>query len=148
MNTPIHRDDHDVPTDEWQAQERALRAERLGLADEHDPRASDYRRVARALRKPLPDPLPADFAESVVRLVGSGRSAREGLERLAGTGLLTVLVTTAIVLGVWHGADWWQALATWLPPRLLHGPWTLSLAACLGLTLLAHAWPGRRPATR
>ena len=57
---------HEIPIDihiderEWQAQERALQEERLHLTG--DPRLAAYRRIARALRQPLPDALPADFA--------------------------------------------------------------------------------------
>ena len=149
MNLPTHHDEPEIPAGEWQAQERALRAERLGLADGGaDARLDDYRRIARALRQPLPDPLPADFAERVARRAGAGRMAREGLERFLGTSLLLVLLAAAVVLGVWHGAAWWQALLAWLPSSLLLGPWTLSLAACLGLTLLLHAWPKLRPVPR
>ena len=64
---------------EWQAQEHALRAERLGL----DPAAGDarvrrYRLLARALREPMPDALPADFAQRMAAQVAAAPAQRPG----------------------------------------------------------------------
>jgi negative regulator of sigma E activity len=56
---------------EWQAQERARIAARTGdgASLAQDPLATRYRRVADALRTPLPDALPADFAARMAQIV-------------------------------------------------------------------------------
>jgi len=56
---------------EWQAQERARIAARTGdgASLAQDPLAARYRRVADALRTPLPDALPADFAARMAQIV-------------------------------------------------------------------------------
>ena len=149
MKPPTHRDDRDLPADEWQAQERALRAERLGL----DPAGDDermlaYRRIARALMQPLPDPLPADFATQLAHRVGARRALRDWPEHLLGIGLPLALAGSALLLDTRHEVAWWQGLWSGMPAHLLLGPWPLSLAACLGLTVLLDAWQRRRPVAR
>ena len=68
MNTPTdHFDER-----EWRLQERALREERLASADGGDDGIAAYRKVVRALREPLPDALPADFAANVAARGPSG----------------------------------------------------------------------------
>lgn len=138
MNMPTHRDESDVPADEWNVQERALRAERLGLAAAgDDDRLHEYRQVARALRSPLPDPLPADFAEHVARRAGASRvSMRDGFERTAGMVLMLLLLATGAGYGAASSGAWWQALVAWIPPHALASPWLPGLAACTGLTAL------------
>lgn len=149
MNPPTDRHDPNLPAGEWQAQERALRAERLDLDETgDDERVLAYRRVARALAQPLPDPLPADFAERLAQRVASRRTVRDWPDRLLGLGLPLVLAVSLLVLVAWHGSAWWHALSSWLPAHVLLGPWTLSLAACLGLSMLFDSWHRHRPATR
>ena len=64
----MNPEDRDTPTPngagidprEWEAQERALRAERLKLdAGQGDARTAQYRMIARALRQPPVSPMPA-----------------------------------------------------------------------------------------
>jgi hypothetical protein len=145
MNMPTHRDDPDIPADEWQAQERALRAERLGLADlDGDERMRDYRQVARVLRKPLADPLPADFAERVARRVRTRPPAREAFERLAGPLLMLVLIASGIGYAIVSASAWWPDLSATIPPRVVTNPWLTSLAACACLTAVLGMLPTPR----
>ena len=53
---------------EWQAQERAVHAERThAAANADDARSREYRLIARALSEAPADALPEDFAASVAR---------------------------------------------------------------------------------
>ena len=72
MSHPVPPFD-DAHEREWQAQEHALQAERLGLDPAGDnARVRRYRLLARALRQPLPETLPGDFAlnQDVLDLTG------------------------------------------------------------------------------
>lgn len=146
MNMPTHRDDPECPADEWQAQEQALRAERLALSDAgDDERLSEYRQVARALRRPLADPLPTDFAERVAQRVRRARpGAREGFDRLLGTLLPLILLTSGIGYSVESAHAWWQAMIDALPAHMLASPWLPGLAICAGLTALLGMLPPAR----
>src|SRR6185503_17201786 len=63
MNHDLPPFDDPAREREWLAQERALDAERRGLAPAGDnARVRRYRLLARALREPMPVALPADFA--------------------------------------------------------------------------------------
>ncbi len=142
MNMPSHRDEPEFTSQEWQAQERALRAERLDLADDGDERLRDYRRIVHALRQSPPDPLPADFADRVADRIT--RRRRDGFERLAGPLLMLVLIATGIGYGVGSAGAWWQDLITSVPSRPLTSPWLLGLAACAGLTAVLSLLPTPR----
>jgi hypothetical protein len=154
MNMPPRHDEPDLPTDEWDAQERALRAERLNLPEnDQDARSRAYRRIARTLRQPLPDALPADFATRVARKARNTRArAREGSEHLIGAVLLLALTVAGIGYGTASAGAWWQAAVDGLPLRTLTSPWLLALGACAGLTALLQIRPvtrlhgGNRPA--
>ena len=139
-----------IPEAEWQAQERALRAERLGLSTHaDDATAHAYRAVARALRQPLPDPLPGDFAQRMARMVQPSRAVSMDERVLAWLirGLLLALGVSTLILLVLNGGSWWQSLITLLPVNTLTNPWLLSLAVCASLTGLIGRWPRRnRPA--
>ena len=126
---------------EWQAQERARIAARTGdgASLAQDPLATRYRRVADALRTPLPDALPADFAARMAQVVQApaapvdvplGEARFEsGLMR----GLIGVFALAGAVVAAMYGAQW-------LPPilgllRLDSASavnWALALAACVG----------------
>src|SRR5258708_11608256 len=76
MNTSHPTDDrpfdHPALEDEWRAQERALRAERECADNVHDDaRMRSYRAIARTLRDPLSDALPADFAAQAAQRVAA-----------------------------------------------------------------------------
>lgn len=141
MNTPIPPDDPAFDASEWNAQEQALRAERLGLDNVgDDARTAAYRRIARALRQPPPDPLPADFAAHVAARARAD-AAHEGLERTLGGLLLAILVAAGIGYGMDGPIGWWPAVHGASALRWLASPWLLSLAACAGLTALLQVMP-------
>ena len=130
-----HRDidGHSIDGREWQAQERALQAERLHLGDA-DPRLASYRAIARALRQPLPHGLPADFARQLAAKLGRApldTRVEQGLLR----GLLTLLALSAAVVAAIYGQAWLPAIVAVLPawsPNAMH--WLLAVAACVGMS--------------
>ena len=98
MNNMNDHDRHDlkardIDEREWQAQERALQAERLHLGDT-DPRLASYRAIARALRQPLPHGLPADFARQLAARLG-----RAPLDTRVEQTLLRALLTLLALSG-------------------------------------------------
>ena len=120
---------------EWQAQERALHDERLGVATGDDPLQAHYRLVARALRQPLPDALPGGFAEQVAalaRMHAAHAPPDLRIEQRLVRALVVVLALSAAVVLAWYGPQWWQAVTTLLPGAALN--WTLALMACVGLS--------------
>lgn len=133
MNHPHDHDLNQVEQDEWEAQERALLAERLHLSDTRDDtRSQSYRRLMRALRKPQATQLPADFARQMADQVR--RDARGSTDSVIANylarGLLAVLLLCSVGLAYSHGGTWWTGLAHWLPPAALTNPWLLALASC------------------
>jgi hypothetical protein len=138
---------------EWQAQERALRAERLGL----DPRGGDarvrrYRLVAKALRQPPVEALPADFARQVAARVAAAPAPAASAGRFESV-LLALLagafVLAAGVVFVLYGQSWLSTTRVALPaaaPDTLR--WPLAFAGCLGLSWLMGAWQRRHGAGR
>lgn len=144
MNMPSHRDEPEYTSQEWQAQERALRAERLGLSmPDDDSLDHSYRLVARALRQDPVDPLPADFAERVARRAGrAGLVAPGKLERRATVLLLLILAGTGLGYALGTVGAWWPAMVAAFPTHVVTSPWLSCLVACAGLTALL----GRLPA--
>lgn len=144
MNDRKQPNEDNVPEAEWQAQERALRAELLGLSTHaDDATAQSYRAVARALRKPLPDPLPSDFARQMADQVAARPSiaTAERLESSLIITLLTALAAAALILAGLSGQAWWHATVTLLPRSVIRNPWLLSLATCAAITALLGRWP-------
>jgi len=150
MNLPTHRDESEFSNLEWHDQERALLAERQDSGHhEDDDRTLEYRRIAQALREPLPDPLPRDFAERVARrVVAPHANAREDFDRA----LVSVLWLTLLVSGIVYAArsvgSWWQTVAEWMPAHGLTSPWLFTLLACTGLTALLARLPHSGHRTR
>jgi hypothetical protein len=123
----------DVDEREWQAQERALQEERLHLTG--DPRLAAYRRIARALRQPLPDALPADFARQLAARVGQvplDTRFEQGLVR----GLAALLALSGAVAAALYGQSWLPAIAAALPASAsgVAAHWLLALGACVGMS--------------
>jgi hypothetical protein len=126
---------------EWQAQERALDQERRGVPlDAADPRLAEYRLIARALRNPAMEPMPADLAAQIVQHVSVARGLGEAMERwllrVLGIGLA---LAAAVVVAV-YGASWAPAFAD-LMPRWSNSSadWSGVVIGCLALSL---AWQG------
>jgi hypothetical protein len=154
----VHDEDH-IPTfddaaleREWQAQESAMRRERLHLDSAgDDPRSRRYRLIARSLRQPPAESLPADFARQLARQVGAAPTvAAPSSASTAGSSfefrLVLVLASTLAIAAVAVVAIYGQA---WLPPfaALLPKPpatrWLLALTGCLGGSWLLGFWQQR-----
>lgn len=127
-------DGHSIDGREWQAQERALQAERLHLGG-GDPRLASYRAIARALRQPLPHGLPADFARQLAARLGRApldTRVEQGLLR----GLVTLLALSGAVVAAMYGQAWLPAILAVLPasasPNAMH--WLLAVVACVGMS--------------
>lgn len=122
---------------EWQLQERALQDEREGTPPGDEPALAQYRRVARALRSPLAEGLPADFAAQVAA-AASARARVDGrLEQVLTQSLLATLAFAGVITAMLYGGDWWRASASLLPPPQRLGmalQWGLAIAGCLGLS--------------
>ena len=140
----MNPEDRDTPTPkgagidprEWEAQERALRAERLKLDAGHaDARTAQYRMIARALRQPPVSPMPADFAAQVAaRVAGAPRvdeRVEAWLQRLL-SGLLAVVAAGALAM---YGPQWMPAFSGLLPDGAgaVTG-WAGAVALCAAMT--------------
>lgn len=124
---------HDDSTErEWALQERALRAERLGLDDSADQALRRYRVVARALRQPLDENLPADFASKVAMQARRSAAGDMRLELYLSWALLGALVGMLIGVVAWYANSWKQ-----LMPLALSQPWLLALAGVLVLLAMS-----------
>lgn len=117
---------------EWQAQEQALRDERLGLAASgSDAPDAHYRAVARALREPPAASLPPDFARQVAGLAkAQAPLARDAtrFERTMLNLLGAALAMSGIVALTMYGGD----VLAGMDMRIVR--WGLPLAACVALT--------------
>lgn len=131
---------------EWQAQERALRAERLGLDPSNgDARVRHYRLLARALREPMPSALPADFAQQMAARAAAmpahGKADGTRLEFALIGALVATLAVAAIVVIADYGSTWLPALRQLLPaagsPSM---SWILALGGCIGASWLVGLW--------
>ena len=135
---------HDESDDrEWLAQERArLEARNPGATPSADPMVARYRRMSQALRMPMADALPDDFAAHVARLAQAGVVVDAPLdapdavfERKLTNLFVGLFAIAAVVVAAIYGSQW-------LPPilDLLHLDsavavnWALALAACVGTT--------------
>lgn len=128
---------------EWLAQERArLEARNPGATPSDDPMVARYRKLSQALRMPMDDALPADFAANVARLAQAGvvvdaplDAPDAALERKLTSVFVGVFAVAAVVVAAMYGSQW-------LPPilGLLHLDsavavnWAMALAACVGAT--------------
>ena len=128
---------------EWLAQERArLEARNPGATPSADPMVARYRRMSHALRMPMADALPDDFAAHVARLAQAGvvvdaplDAPDAALERKLTNLFVGLFAVAAVVVAAIYGSQW-------LPPilDLLHLDsavavnWELALAACVGTT--------------
>jgi hypothetical protein len=141
---------------EWRAQEHAMRRERLQLDPAgDDPRGLRYRLLARALRQPVPQSLPPDFAARMAAQVAAGSvrrhasTATSGFEfRLLLALAITFAVAAATVVAL-YGSQWLPAITAMLPapdPSALR--WLLAFASCIGVSWLLARWPrdGHGPA--
>lgn len=125
----MNREPHDERMErEWALQERAARAERLRLDESSDPALQRYRIVMRALRQPLDENLPTDFASTVAMEARRRAAADTRLELYLSWALLGVLVGMLIGVAVRYASSWKP-----LVPLALSQPWLLALAGVLVL---------------
>lgn len=133
MNKPTdHFDER-----EWRLQERALRDERLHADAAADPDIAAYRHIARALREPLHETLPADFAVQVAaqaaRMPARGDS---GVERWLVRLLCVAFAVSALYFVANDGGQWLRASLSLLPAADATAlrSWGLALGACIAMT--------------
>ena len=125
----MNREPHDERMErEWALQEHAARAERLELDESSDQALQRYRTVMRALRQPLGENLPADFANTVATEARRRAAGDTRLELYLSWALLGVLVGMLIGVAVRYASSWKPLL-----PLALSQPWLLALAGVLVL---------------
>lgn len=139
-----HGHDHDLER-EWALQERAFSAERVSEehtghdAGSNEPGLAEYRRIARALRRPPAERLPSNFAWQMAQLAARlPRASRLDLrlESWLVRSLAAAMVLGGLVVAALYGMDWLRALdATGNA-----GNWVLLVAACVGLSWLPEGW--------
>lgn len=117
---------------EWALQERAARAERLGLDARDDAKLQRYRAVARALRRPLDEELSPDFASQVAKEVARQATDTMRLELYLSWALLGTLAAALLGLVVRYSS----LLQAWLS-----NPWLVALAVCFALPALLAKLP-------
>jgi hypothetical protein len=138
---------NDANEREWQAQEHARQAERLGLDSTGDDAVvRRYRLLARTLRQPLPDTLPVDFASRVAARAAAppamAAPASDRFESILLAVLAGLLVGSAGLVFARDGQAWLPWIRASLPavdPQDLR--WLLAFAGCLGWSWLL--WQGR-----
>jgi len=152
MNHDIPPFDNPAHEREWQAQERALQAERLGLDPSNgDERVRRYRVLARALREPMPPALPEDFAQRMAARVAAaparGMTGDSRSEFMLVGALVLVLIVAAGMVTADYGSAWLPAFRKLLPAVGSPGAnWMLALGACLGASWLLGLWQKPRHA--
>ncbi|HEY0232423.1 MAG TPA: hypothetical protein VGC55_14330 [Dokdonella sp.] len=142
MNMSRLPDDDEIER-EWHAQEHALAQERRGLDAAADAAGVQrYRLLARALRQPPVDLLPADFARRVAARAAAdaapvaGAHARFEWRLLQGMIGVFGLVAAAVIAT--YGADWLPALSEAMRLGRLPGErWLFALLACVGASIAA-----------
>jgi anti-sigma factor RsiW len=131
---------------EWEAQERAVRAERLGARMGHDATVAQYRLIDRALRNPPLTPLPSDFAARVAARVDlTARAGNEHLEVWLARGLVILLVLAgAAAVSIFLGdalRDLAENLTVPEPAAFrvqIVAGWAMVIAACVGVSAAFH----------
>ena len=126
---------NDIDELEWQRQEQARLAERVGPDPvEAGSRDTRYRRVARELAHDPDAPLPTNFAyASATRIEGIARQQRRErarFERAAFSWLAAVTGVGACIALAIYGGAWWSMLerAGWLHSHA--APWLIAIAFC------------------
>ena len=131
---------------EWDAQERAVRAERLGARVGHDPTVAQYRLIDRVLRDPPLSPLPHDFAARMAAHVDrQARAANEQFEVWLGRGLVALLVLAgAAAVSIFLGdslRDFAENVTLPEPAAFrmqIVASWGAVIAACVGVSAAFH----------
>lgn len=117
---------------EWQAQEQALRDERLGVAASgSDAPDAHYRAIARALREPPAESLPGDFARQVAGLAKARAPLARDATRFERI-MLNLLGAALVVSGVAAIAMYGNQALAGVDVRIVQ--WGSALAACAALS--------------
>jgi hypothetical protein len=135
---------------EWLLQERTMRRERLHLDPVgDDAKALRYRMLARALRQPLQESLPPDFARHMATLATAGMTAKPTsgtrFELALTISLAIVFVLAAGGATVIYGSAWLPSISAALPapdPSAIR--WLLAFAGCIGMSWLLGSWQQHR----
>jgi hypothetical protein len=134
---------------EWDAQERALRAERSGSADVGTADVAQYRLIARALRTPALDALPMDFAaQTAARARSEAHVANESFEVWLERGLVALLLVAGAAAIRAYGIEAWLGFSFSIAEGAAVGirsvlSWSLAIAACIGISSV-FAFAGKR----
>lgn len=117
---------------EWQAQEQALRDERLGVAASgSDAPDAHYRAIARVLREPPAASLPPDFARQVAGLADTRAPLARDATRFERI-MLNLLGAALVVSGVAAIAVYGNQALAGVDVRIVQ--WGSALAACAALS--------------
>jgi hypothetical protein len=124
---------------EWDAQERAVRAERANAQAGSDATVAQYRLVARALRTPVLDALPRDFAAQTA--ARAERIASEHVEVWLERALVALLLLAGAAALLFYSEEPLVSFSFSLPERAEPGvetvlSWSLAIAACVGLSAM------------
>lgn len=132
-------DDPRIDPEEWQAQERGLRAALSG--QRAGPDDVDYLRIAEAIASAPQSGPPMRFARDVALRIARHDA---GIERWVSRVLLAVLAIAALAVGTLFGPAWWSAIEQ-AAGRAATG-WLLAGAGCVAVSWLAARWrtSGRR----
>ena len=134
---------------EWDAQERALRAERSGSADVGTADVAQYRLIARALRTPELDALSMDFAaQTAARARSEVHVANESVEVWLERGLVALLLVAGVAAMRAYDIDAWLGFSFSIADGAAAGiqsvlSWSLAIAACIGISSV-FAFAGKR----
>lgn len=156
--TPRNETPNDAPSGidpyEWELQERARldAGARMEAAGASAPPAGDvgdaraYARIAQALRAPLPERLPSNFAHVVAHAAETrARAARQATRMEQGLvrGLVAAMAVAGLVVTLLYARNWLAELDAAAGAGA--SGWALAAAACL---LLTWAVQGRRTPRR
>ena len=127
---------------EWDAQESAVRAERVGSSSVDDADVAQYRVIARALRTPQLDAIPRDFAaETAARALREMRLASETVEVWLSRGLIALLLLAGAVALRVYGGESLLGFSFSVPDTVALNVqtvigWSLAVAVCVGISSL------------
>ncbi|QBB71286.1 hypothetical protein ELE36_13485 [Pseudolysobacter antarcticus] len=142
MNSDPNPANNNVSEHEWQLQELALHEERTGIASgDKNARLQRYRLLARVLREPLPQTLPADFAARLARLAEAEIQRSKLLDlRFEKALLLTFLLIFGLAVAfviTLYGDEWLRSIPSVHSSAM---QWLLALAACIGISRAMQPW--------
>jgi hypothetical protein len=127
---------------EWDAQESATHAERVGGAAVGDPDVAQYRLITRALRTPQLDPIPIDFAaRTTARALREASIANETVEVWLERAFVALLLLAGAVALRVYGDESLLGFSFSVPDHAVVGiqsvlGWSLAVAACVGVSSL------------